>query len=456
MNFPGRGVAQSPRSWAKSHLQALDGGAVVWAAPLRPTTARFGVDARRPKIGGMSASPASVYLDHAATTVVRPEAIEAMTAELARVGNPSSQHGSGRDARRRLEEHREAMAQALGARPSELLVTSGGTEADNLAMIGLFRARHRADSARRRILVSALEHPAVRDVAETLAAREGAQLTWVPPDREGIVTPAAVRAALAEGAGPDDVALAAVMWVNNEIGTIQPIADIAAALAEHGIPLHVDAVQAAGRVPMDFAGVGATTAAVSGHKLGGPTGIGLLLARRDAPLEAVSLGGGQERGIRSGTLAGGLVAGLSAALTIAVRQQPAEAVRLAALRDRLIEGALAIAPGTIVTGAWARGDVTRRSAANAHLLVPNSEGDSLLFLLDAAGIECSTGSACHAGVPQPSDVVLAIGYSQAQARGALRLSLGYTSTEADVDAFLAALPQAVERAQRAHRAAKVG
>lgn len=413
-----------------------------------------------PKIGGMNGS--RVYLDHAATTVVRPEAIEAMTGELALVGNPSSLHGRGRDARRRLEERREQIANALGARPSEVIITSGGTEADNLAMIGLYRARRAADPARSRIVVSAIEHPAVRDVAQTLAEREGAQLTWVQPDRQGIITSEAVTAAVTGGPGPDDVALVACMWVNNEVGTIAPLADITATMSRftgsdgRGIPVHVDAVQAVGRVPFDFAASGITTAAVSAHKLGGPTGVGLLLARRDAPLAAVSLGGGQERGIRSGTLAGGLVAGLASALCAAVAEQPDETPRLAALRDRVVTGARDLVPELIVTGAWGPGDVTRRSCANAHLLVPECEGDSLLFLLDAAGIECSTGSACHAGVPQPSEVVLAMGHTEAQARGAIRLSLGRTSTEADVEAFLTALPQAVQRAQRAHRAGKAG
>lgn len=403
-------------------------------------------------------NPPRVYLDHAATTAVRPAALEAMAAELWLLGNASSLHGSGREARRRLEERREQLAEALAARPSEVVITSGGTEADNLAMLGLFRARRAADPARRRLVVAAIEHPAVLDVATTLAAREDALITWVQPNRDGIVTAAAFEAALAEGDGPRDVALAACMWVNNEVGTVQPIEQIAAALTEPAgggpIPLHVDAVQAVGKVPFDFGASGATTAAVSGHKLGGPTGVGLLLARRDAPLEAVSLGGGQERGIRSGTLAGGLVAGLSVALCEAVAEQPAEAPRLAALRDDIITGARDLVPDAIVTGAWSPGDVTRRSPANAHLLIPECEGDSLLFLLDAAGVECSTGSACHAGVPQPSDVVLAMGYSEAQARGALRLSLGHTSTEADVEAFLAALPQAVQRARRAYRAGK--
>lgn len=410
-----------------------------------------------PRIGRVN--PPRVYLDHAATTAVRPASLEAMTAELSLLGNASSLHGSGREARRRLEERREQVAEALAARPSEVVITSGGTEADNLAMLGLFRARRAADPARRRLVVAAIEHPAVLDVATTLGAREDALITWVQPDHEGIVTVEAFEAALAEGDGPRDVALAACMWVNNEVGTVQPIEQIVAVLREPAggggpIPLHVDAVQAVGKVPFDFGASGATTAAVSGHKLGGPTGVGLLLARRDAPLETVSLGGGQERGIRSGTLAGGLVAGLSVALCEAVAEQPTEAPRLAALRDAIITGARELVPDAIVTGAWSPGDVTRRSPANAHLLIPECEGDSLLFLLDAAGVECSTGSACHAGVPQPSDVVLAMGYTEAQARGALRLSLGHTSNESDVEAFLAALPQAVERARRAYRAGK--
>lgn len=397
-----------------------------------------------------------VYLDHAATTVMRPEAIDATVAEFARVGNASSLHAAGRDARRRLEEHREDMAQALGARPSEVIVTSGGTESDNLALIGLYRRRSADDPARRRIVVSAIEHAAVADVARALEQREGARLTWVAPDRDGLIGVDAVRSALAADGGPDEVALVACLWVNNEVGTVAPIAQLCAAAAEHGIPVHVDAVQALGRVPVDFAASGATTLALSGHKIGGPTGVGLLLARRDAPLAPISLGGGQERGIRSGTLPGGLVAGLHAALTRAVAEQPSEAVRLTVLRDRLITGAQEAVPGTLVTGYWAPGDAERRSAANAHLLVPDSEGDSLLFLLDAAGIECSTGSACHAGVPQPSEVVMAMGYTPDQARGALRLTLGHSSVAGDVEAFLAALPQAVARAQRAHRAARAG
>lgn len=395
-----------------------------------------------------------MYLDHAATSVLRPDVLEAMSREWARVGNPSSLHEPGRAARRVVEECRERLADALGARPSEVLFTSGGTESDNIGVLGGYRARRAVDPARRRLLVGAAEHSAVLDAAEHLARSEGALVTLVPPGRDGVSTAEAFVAAAHEGeGGPDAVALAACLWVNNEVGTVTDVPGLASALRELGIPLHTDAVQAAGRVPVDFAGSGAATAAVTAHKLGGPTGIGVLLAQRDAALQPLSYGGGQERGVRSGTLPAALVVGLEAAVTSAVAQLPTEAPRLAALRDRILDGVLAAVPGARVTGAWERGEVSRRSPANAHVLVPDCEGDSLLFLLDAAGIACSTGSACHAGVPQPSHVVLAMGYTEAEARGALRLSLGWSSTDADVDALLDVLPDAVARAQRAHAAA---
>lgn len=384
-----------------------------------------------------------------------PAAIEAMTLEMARLGNPSSLHGPGRDARRRVEECREQLAEALGARPSEVVFTSGGTESDNLGVIGMFRRRRALDTRRTRLVVAAAEHSAVIDAATALHEREGAQITWVEPDRDGLIDPEAVRAALTDGpVGADDVALLACMWVNNEVGTVQPVAELAALAGEYDVPMFSDAVQAVGKVPVDFGASGLTAAAMTGHKLGGPTGLGVLLARRDAPIEQLTHGGGQERGVRSGTLATALVAGLTAATLEATAALPTEQPRLAALRDHLVEGALAAVPGARVTGYWKPGDVLRRSPANAHLLLPDCAGDSLLFLLDAAGIACSTGSACHAGVPQPSHVVLAMGYTEEEARGALRLSLGHTSTRSDVEAFLAVLPAAVERAQRAHRAAK--
>ncbi|GAB48055.1 cysteine desulfurase family protein [Mobilicoccus pelagius] len=395
---------------------------------------------------------ATIYLDHGATTAVRPEAVAAMTDELGRLGNPSSLHGPGRAARTRLEEHRETIADALGATPSEVVLTSGGTESDNIAVIGTFRRRHRDDPARTRVLVGVLEHSAVLDSVQYLVDHEGAEVTWIECGPDGLVTPDHLAAALTAGGGPDTVALVSLMWVNNEIGVVQDIPALAAPAHEYGIPFHTDAVQAAGHVPLDFGTSGVDLMSVTGHKLGGPPGIGVLLARRDAPVEAVSYGGGQERRIRSGTLPIHLVAGLATALRIAVGERDAESKRLTELRDAILTGILERVPGTIVTGAWEPGDTTRRSPTNAHVLVPECEGDSLLFLLDAAGIACSTGSACHAGVPRPSHVVLALGHSEEEAAGAIRLTLGHTTIRADVDAVLDVIGECVERAQRAWHA----
>ena len=388
-----------------------------------------------------------VYLDHAATTPMLPEAIEAMTAQMATVGNASSLHTSGRAGRRVVEESRETIAQALGARPSEVLFTSGGTESDNLAIKGMFWARRDADPRRVRLLVSVVEHHAVLDCVDFLEAHEGAKVTWLEVDHAGRVHPETVRTAIE--ADPDSVALVSVMWANNEVGTVQPIGEIAAVAREFGIPVHSDAVQAAGQVEVDFAKSGLDLMSVSGHKVGGPQGVGALLVRRDATLVPLSHGGGQERQLRSGTLDTPAIRGFAVAMQHATANREAASERLIALRDKLIRGAQDAGFGVKVTGDWEPGDGIRRLPGNAHLLVPGCDGDSLLYLLDAAGVECSTGSACQAGVPQPSHVLLAMGMPEQQARGALRLTLGHTSSAADVDAFLAALPAAVERAQRA-------
>jgi cysteine desulfurase len=388
-----------------------------------------------------------VYLDHAATTPMLPAAIEAMTAQMAAIGNASSLHTSGRLGRRVVEESRETIAQALGARPSEVLFTSGGTESDNLAIKGTFWARRDADPRRVRLLVSTVEHHAVMDCVDFLQAHEGAKVTWLEVDHLGRVHPETVRIAIE--ADPESVALVSVMWANNEVGTVQPIAEIAAVAHEFDIPVHSDAVQAAGQVEVNFARSGLDLMSVSGHKVGGPQGVGALLARRDATLVPLTHGGGQERQVRSGTLDVPAIRGFAVAMRQATADLAVESKRLVTLRDRLIRGAQDAGFGVRVSGDWEPGDGIGRLPGNAHLLVPGCDGDSLLYLLDAAGVECSTGSACQAGVPQPSHVLLAMGMPEQQARGALRLSLGHTSTDADVDAFLAALPGAVERAQRA-------
>jgi cysteine desulfurase len=370
---------------------------------------------------------------------MRPEAIAAVTAAMAEVGNPSSLHGSGRCARRRVEESRERLAAAVGARPSEVIFTGGGTESDNLAVKGMFWARRDAEPRRRRILASTVEHHAVLDALDWLALHEGAEITHLDVDATGRVAPETVRDALG-----DDVALVTVMWANNEVGTLQPISELAAIVQEHGVPFHTDAVQAVGAVPVDFAASGVEALTLTGHKLGGPYGAGALLVRRDAAVVPLLHGGGQERDIRSGTLDVPGVVGLAVAVEAATAGQPEAALRLAALRDRLVEGVRRVVPDVIVNG-----HLTERLPGIAHLSFPGCEGDSLLMLLDARGVECSTGSACSAGVAQPSHVLMAMGADAATARSSLRFSLGHTSTGDDVDGVLDEIGPIVERARRA-------
>ncbi|MGB0970633.1 MAG: cysteine desulfurase family protein, partial [Mycobacterium sp.] len=266
----------------------------------------------------MSASVSSlkpVYFDHAATTPMRPEAIEAMIAELATVGNPSSLHGSGRVARRRLEESRETLAKLLGARPSEVIFTAGGTESDNLAVKGIYWARRELSPQRRRIVTTPIEHHAVLDAVQWLVEHEGAEVTWIPVDDVGSVTPAAMRSAIGD---PADVALISVMWANNEVGTVMPMAELASVAAEFGIPMHSDAIQAVGQIPVGFSGSGLSAMSVTAHKFGGPTGVGALLLRRDTACMPQLHGGGQERDVRSGTQDVAGVVGMVAAARAAV------------------------------------------------------------------------------------------------------------------------------------------
>ncbi|MZE77052.1 cysteine desulfurase family protein [Streptomyces xinghaiensis] len=384
------------------------------------------------------------YLDHAATTPMLPEAVAAMTAQFAVTGNASSLHAAGRRARRTVEESRESLAAALGARPSEVVFTSGGTESDNLAVKGLYWARRDAAPERTRILASPVEHHAVLDAVDWLAEHEGARVEYLPVDSAGRVHPEALREAVERN--PDDVALVTVMWANNEIGTVMPVAELAAVAAEFGIPVHSDAVQAFGQVELDFAASGLSALTVSGHKIGGPYGIGALLLRRDLAPVPLLHGGGQERQVRSGTLDVPAVAAFAAAGRHAAEHRAEFARVIGGLRDALVEAVREAVPDAILGG---DPDPAGRLPANAHFSFPGCEGDSLLLLLDAQGIECSTGSACTAGVAQPSHVVLATGASPEQARGTLRFSLGHTSTAADVEAVAKAIGPAVERARRA-------
>jgi cysteine desulfurase len=383
------------------------------------------------------------YLDHAATTPLSAEALAVLTRELGRTGNPSSLHGSGRRARRAVEDARETVAAAAGAHPSEVIFTSGGTEADNLAVKGLYWSRVAEDPARRRILCSAVEHHAVLDTVEWLERHEGAQVTWLPVDGDGVVDLEALAAELARD--PASIALVTVMWANNEVGTIQPVARIVELAHAAGVPVHSDAVQAFGSVPVNFKESGLDAMSVSGHKIGGPVGVGALLLGRTVKLTPVQHGGGQERDVRSGTLDTASIAAFAAAAGAAVSALPVESARIAALRDLLIQGVQERVPDAVLRGAPGGG----RLPGNAHFTFPGCEGDSLLFLLDLAGVESSTGSACTAGVPRPSHVLLAMGLDEETARGAQRFTLGHASTEADVEALLAALPDAYARARQA-------
>ncbi|GAA1082546.1 cysteine desulfurase family protein [Nocardiopsis composta] len=365
-----------------------------------------------------------------------------MTEEYGRLGNPSSLHGPGRAARRVVEEAREDIAWALGATPHEVVFTGGGTEADNLAVKGLYWARNQADPRRRRILVSAVEHHAVLDPARWMADRQGARYEELPVDGYGTVHPGALREAIERD--PDDVALVSVMWANNEVGTVQPVRELAAVAAEYGVPLHTDAVQAVGAVPAGFAVEGLSALTLTGHKLGGPMGAGALVLARGTDPVPVLHGGGQEREVRSGTLMTPLLRGFATAVRLAAAEREEHAKELSALRDELVRAVHKTVPDAVLNG-----HPEERLPGIAHMSFPGCEGDALLMLLDAQGIACSTGSACSAGVAQPSHVLLAMGAGAETALSSLRFSLGRGSTQADVQALAEAIGPAVERARAA-------
>lgn len=389
----------------------------------------------------LESNAVTAYLDHAATAPVRDVVAAGYAEDLLRLGNPSSTHTFGRAARRVLDEARESLAADLGAHPTEVVFTSGGTEADNLGVVGAWQAAVERDPAVRGVAISAVEHPAVLEAAHHLGSVRAAEVTELGVEAEGVLDLEALSAYLADAG--QRAAVVAVMWANNETGAIQPISAVVE--AADGVPVHSDAVQAVGHVEVDFAESGLSTLALSGHKLGAPVGIGALLARRDAALRPVVHGGGQERGVRSGTLDAAGARALATAVRLAVDELTEETERLAALRDRLQVGVLERVPGVRVRSAAA-------DRLPGHLLVTISgtDSDALLFGLDTAGIAASSGSACTAGVTQPSHVLLAMGDDDRTARSALRFTLGRTSTDADVDAVLTVLPSVVERARAAY------
>ena len=389
------------------------------------------------------------YLDHAATAPVLPEAAEAFAHAAAELGNPSAVHAFGRTTRRIVEESREEIAAVLGADPAEVILTSGGTEADNLAVLGRWEALagEGPEVAGRRlgVVVSAIEHPAVLESAHYLAQRRGAGLHVAPVTADGVLDLDALADHLeqAERAGVR-IAVCSVMWANNETGAIQPIPELVDLAGTHGIEVHSDAVQAAAHLPIDFGASGLAALSISGHKLGAPVGIGALIARRDHALAPHHHGGVQERGVRSGTVPAAGARALAVALTAAAERRADEARRLAGLRDRLQAGLLAIAPDARI---WSAG----ADRLPGHLLasVPGTRSESVLFALDMAGIAASAGSACRAGVVGASAAVLALGGTEEEARSSLRFTLGRTTTAAEVDAALTTLPSVLTRARAA-------
>lgn len=395
-----------------------------------------------------------MYLDHAATTAPRREVLEAMWPWLtSHFGNASSHHERGRRAALALEDARERIATVLRARPGEIVFTSGGTEADNLAVKGIALARRERRAQRSRVLVSAIEHDAVLESARDLA-REGFVTSELPVDSSGLLCPEAFRAALeSDDAAAGTVAMASVMLANNEVGTVQDIPALAAVTAEHGIPLHTDAVQAAGVLELDVTELGVSALSLAGHKIGTPPGIGLLWLKRGTPLRPLLSGGGHERGRRSGTSNVAGAVGLAVALELADRERAEYATRCTVLRDRLISGILGSVPGAVLTGpdprtAPAAGErsasgAPARLATNASFCFPGVNGETVLVDLENRGVLVSSGSACAAGSTEPSHVLTALGVPAEVASTAVRFSLGRDTTEEGIDAVVRATADVV-------------
>src|SRR5579859_199098 len=382
-----------------------------------------------------------VYLDHAATTPVDPEVAELMAQVLREVpGNPSSIYAEGRRARALVDRAREEVAQAIGADPAEIVFTSGGTEADNLALRGVLAAREgEADG----IITSAVEHHAVLDTARDLAAHGRARVTVLGVDRDGRVAPESVGAAI-----DARTALVSVMHGNNEIGTLQPVDEIGAVCRSRGVAFHSDAVQTVGALEIDVRAMPVDLLSVNAHKFYGPKGVGALYVRRGTRIATVQTGGGQEQGRRTGTENVAGIVGLGAAMRIATANRAAESARQAALRDALVAGVKARIPDAILTGHPAE-----RLPNNASFCFSGTQGEALVVSLDLEGFSVSSGSACTSGDTEPSHVLLALGLPRDVAQGSLRVTLGRDTTEHDVDAFLAALPPIVERLRAASGAA---
>jgi cysteine desulfurase len=383
-----------------------------------------------------------VYLDHAATSPIRASVLALYVATLSEIGNPASVHSFGQHSRQILEQAREEIAKAINCDRNEVIFTSGGTESDNLAIKGIYWDVNSKDPSKNVIISAAAEHHAVLDVINWLVDSQNAELYLIPSDNQGVLDIAALESYLEQNASR--VALVSVMWANNEIGVIHPISEITKIAKSYKIPVHSDAIAALGHIPVDFAESGLAAMTITGHKLGGPVGSGALILRRDQKLTPVNHGGGQERNLRSGTPDASSAAALALTITEAVSEQEDFAQKHQVMTQRLIAGVREIASDVIVSA-----ENAPRLPNNVHFRFPGCLGDSLLFLLDSDGVSISTGSACTAGVSGPSHVVLSLGASNDEAMGTLRITLGHSTKDQDIEAFLKALPKAYEGAKNA-------
>jgi cysteine desulfurase len=377
----------------------------------------------------------SVYLDHAATTPMSPAAIEAMSTALAIIGNPSSLHADGRAVRKYVEDARDALAKQIGCAPSEVIFTGSGTEANNIAIKGIFWKRN-LDQSRPIVITSAIEHQATLEPAQWLAEHQGARHLTIPVTEDGVISLDALQLLVTQHG--DSIALISVMHSNNETGVIQPIADVVEIAGD--IPVHSDAIQSWNKVPFSFNELGLFAASLSGHKVGGPIGIGVLVLKRGIDIPALIHGGGQEREIRSGTVNAPSIV----ALATAINKSNYSAHDVAALRHSFERGIAHVIPDAIINGANAD-----RLPGISSITIPGALNETLLLLLDGEKISCSTGAACTAGVHRPSHVLEAMGMDEESVMSTLRFSFGSTTTQADVDAVITALPSVVERARSA-------
>lgn len=385
-----------------------------------------------------------VYFDNAATTPINEVALQALVEQARSIGNASSLHGYGREVRKRVEESRESLAAILDCHSSEVIFTASGTEANNLAIKGIYWKRRSEDQRRKVVIISAFEHHAVLDPVQWLRESEGAEVIEVPVDAAGYVNLEFLKSAL--GNRSEEIALVSIMHANNEVGTLQNIKRIVELADVYEIPVHSDAVQSFGKIPLSFAELGLFAMTVSAHKIGGPVGVGALILRRGVDVTPLLHGGGQERDIRSGTIAAPVIVAFASAAVTADRNREKNAVAIAGLREKLEAAIFAAVPDARVNGGPGE-----RLPGILNIRFPNTESDSLLLLLDSEGIACSTGSACSAGVQQASHVLISMGLSEREARSSLRFSLGPENTKSDIDYLDTCLKRVIERARAAYR-----